>query len=230
MIIYKIINNINGKIYIGQTTRLLSDRWNDHKNLAIHGSNLHLYCSMRKYGIDNFSIEIIDTATSKEELNAKEIFWISYYNTTDLNSGYNNSYGGDINSMDFIPTRKKHKLSMMDDSVRNRISNKMREYRKNNPFTQETRKKISDKLQGNKNGLGKIRPISAVEATASAHRKHVYCVDKDGKVVKEFNSVKEAAEWVSSNRGFKSVRSGNRIIKRSFDKNVYIDGLKWIYK
>lgn len=110
MVIYKIVNNINGKIYIGQTTRSLSDRWKDHKKLAKQGSKLHLYCSMRKYGVDNFSIEVIDTATSKEELNVKEIFWISYYNTTDLSLGYNNSYGGDINPMDFTPTRKKTQI------------------------------------------------------------------------------------------------------------------------
>ena len=62
MIIYKITNKINNKVYIGLTTRTLKYRWSTHitesKNL---NNQKHLYRAMRKYGIENFTIEEIDS-------------------------------------------------------------------------------------------------------------------------------------------------------------------------
>lgn len=49
----------------------------------------------KKYGIENFNIEIIDIATTKEELNTKEIYWIKEYNATNREIGYNLTIGGD---------------------------------------------------------------------------------------------------------------------------------------
>ena len=230
MIIYKITNKINGKVYVGQTARSLNIRWAQHISASNNGSKLHLHCAIRKYGVDNFIVEVIDTATSKEELDCKEKYWISYFGSTDNNIGYNCSYGGESNPMDFQPTKDFHDKRMRDFSVRSKISKSMLDYRKNNPFTVDTREKISKKMIGNKNGAGKIRPKEAVEATSTAHMKTVYCVDTNNNIVAEFNSVKEAAQWVAGMRNFKSVRSGNRIIKRSYDNNEYIDGLRWIYK
>ena len=57
--IYKITNSINNKIYIGQTARTLNIRWKEHKVASI-SSDRPLYKAMRKYGIDNFHIEIIE--------------------------------------------------------------------------------------------------------------------------------------------------------------------------
>lgn len=59
MIIYKITNLINNKIYIGLTTCSLKERWNNHRH-CVKSDPRHLYCSMRKYGIENFKIEQID--------------------------------------------------------------------------------------------------------------------------------------------------------------------------
>ena len=58
MIIYKITNNINEKIYIGLTTCSLEYRWGRHLTEGRNEKNKkHLYKSMRKYGLENFSIE-----------------------------------------------------------------------------------------------------------------------------------------------------------------------------
>ena len=51
--IYKIINKINNKIYIGKTTQSIEDRFNQHKNKS-KKLNTHLYNAMRTYGISNF--------------------------------------------------------------------------------------------------------------------------------------------------------------------------------
>ena len=88
MIIYKITNKINNKIYIGQTTTDLKVRWKDHrrfKNRQMHP----IKYAIQKYGEENFIIEQIDSASSIEELNQKEEYWISFYNSTDKNVGYN---------------------------------------------------------------------------------------------------------------------------------------------
>ena len=79
--IYKIINTLNTKVYIGQTTRTLAARWKEHlRNCTTKSKQtMHLYAAMNAYGKDHFSIELLDTAGTLEELNEKEIYWINFY-------------------------------------------------------------------------------------------------------------------------------------------------------
>lgn len=73
--VYKITNLANHKIYIGQTIRPVEDRFKRHITDAINNKlDTHLARAIRKYGKDNFCIEIIDTACSQEELTKKRIF------------------------------------------------------------------------------------------------------------------------------------------------------------
>ena len=88
MWIYKITNIQNNKVYIGQTIRPVQDRFNRHLNDALHNViDTHFARAIRKYGKDNFSWEIIDTANTQEELTVKEKYWIQYYNS--VKEGYN---------------------------------------------------------------------------------------------------------------------------------------------
>ena len=88
MWIYKITNIQNNKVYIGQTIRSVQDRFNRHLNDALHNViDTHFARAIRKYGKDNFSWEIIDTANTQEELTIKERYWIQYYNSAK--EGYN---------------------------------------------------------------------------------------------------------------------------------------------
>lgn len=97
--IYKITNLLNGKSYIGQTSQKVEYRWNDHKNGKTSTENSPLKRAIEKYGWDNFSKEVIDTATSFEEALQKEMYWIEYYQTCipiyGTNSGYNLTRGGE---------------------------------------------------------------------------------------------------------------------------------------
>lgn len=91
--IYKITNNINGRIYIGQSVNI-SQRWKDHRT-KINSSyeyNTPLKRAFRKYGINNFTFEIIETC-SKDELDEKEQYYIEFYNSLTPN-GYNIQKGG----------------------------------------------------------------------------------------------------------------------------------------
>ena len=73
MWIYKITNIQNNKVYIGQTIRPVKDRFNRHINDALNNIiDTHFARAIRKYGKENFQIEIIDTAQNQNELNEKE--------------------------------------------------------------------------------------------------------------------------------------------------------------
>lgn len=108
MIIYKIQNKINGKIYIGQTVGTLEHRMSQHKangkKISVIGNAIH------KYDWDNFDVEVIDEAETIEELNRKEIYWIGYYKSLSPN-GYNLELGG-RNALHEEETRKKISQSL----------------------------------------------------------------------------------------------------------------------
>ena len=88
MWIYKITNIINNKPYIGQTIRPVEQRFHRHINDALNNIlDTHFARAIRKYGKENFIIETIDIASTQEELNQKEQYWIQYYDA--INNGYN---------------------------------------------------------------------------------------------------------------------------------------------
>lgn len=88
MWIYKITNIQNNKVYIGQTIRPTEARFHRHMNDALNNIlNTHFARAIRKYGKENFQIEVIDTAETQEDLNQKEQYWIQFYDS--VNTGYN---------------------------------------------------------------------------------------------------------------------------------------------
>lgn len=98
-VIYIIKNNCNDKVYIGQTLNL-NERWKQHKTAANREYNINnkysiLYPAMRKYGIKNFYIEVIEDNIPSDQLNQREKYWIEQYNSVRPN-GYNILAGGEI--------------------------------------------------------------------------------------------------------------------------------------
>lgn len=108
MFIYKITNLINGKIYIGQTTKSVQSRWRKHCKKSSNGCSA-IHNAIMKYGKDNFAIESVDTASNIEELNKKEKYWISSLNSI-YPTGYNLRLGGD-NSLHNETTILKQSLA-----------------------------------------------------------------------------------------------------------------------
>ena len=88
-IIYKLTNKISGKIYVGKTIHRLSERFSGHKC-----ANSVVGQAIRKYGVENFSVEVIEECDSLESLNEREKFWIRELNCKSPN-GYNLTDGGD---------------------------------------------------------------------------------------------------------------------------------------
>lgn len=91
--IYKITNQINQKIYIGLTRETIEERWRSHIKKAKQYPNRYLYDAMNHYGYENFTIEQIEECDDGV-LDEREIYWISYYNSTNSDIGYNLTDGG----------------------------------------------------------------------------------------------------------------------------------------
>lgn len=118
--IYKITNLVNNKIYIGQAIDI-QKRWREHLNCAKKQINTVLYKAMRKYGTTNFTIEQIDTASTKEELNNKEIYWIKKLNSINPEVGYNltaGGTGGDTFSLHSLQDKQEIKNKMSQTQKR----------------------------------------------------------------------------------------------------------------
>lgn len=137
-LIYKATNKINGKAYIGQTVKSLRKRKRDHLAAAFRpGADFYFWRAIRKYGPENFKWEKLCECASKVELDKKEKYYITYYNTFE--NGYNLTLGGEGN-LGWIPSEEiKKKISK---SRRGKLIGK------DNPFygkkhTKETRRKMS---------------------------------------------------------------------------------------
>ena len=95
-VIYLYRNQINNKIYIGQTLNLKS-RQSRHKNTKC---NTYFSRAIQKYGWDAFECIILEEVSAssreevKEKLNNLEIKYIAQYNSTDPTIGYNITYEG----------------------------------------------------------------------------------------------------------------------------------------
>lgn len=109
--IYKITNKINGHAYIGKATDI-ARRWRKHKGVGPedHEYEYPLYKAFRKYGIENFTFDVIEECLVSE-LDNKEIYWIAFYDT--YCNGYNQTKGGNS------PTHSKK----IDEKILNAIDN-----------------------------------------------------------------------------------------------------------
>lgn len=172
-IIYKIYNDINDKVYIGQTRQKLNDRWHAHKYNAEHKIyDYYLYRAMNKYGIDNFHIEIVEECPN-EELNEKEIAYINKFNSYAPN-GYNSTKGGDGNTKyDYNEVVKHYK----------ECGENMSECNRKYGYSYDT---ISNALQSQ--GL---KPHEFWEFSATP----VYECDIDNNILMEFPNYKAVVEY-----------------------------------
>lgn len=193
MIVYKITNKVNGKVYIGQTRGTLRNRWNSHcrnKKLSL------ITRAIEKYGRENFTIEEIDRAETREELNTKESRWIKELDSSNKEIGYNIMPGGDSNTTHSEETKViiSRKAREISDETRKKMSD-AKKGKKQSPelieariaprrgytWTEESKRKSSEKQKGRPKSLesiakmaaahrGKKRTPEAIEKTAAANR------------------------------------------------------------
>jgi group I intron endonuclease len=184
MIIYKATNKINGKVYIGQTTRSLEERIKGHLFDATRNSIFYFHKAIRKYGIENFEWEILCDATGKPKdiLDALEIYYIAKHRLIlGADNMYNMTKGGEGGSVLGRKCSEETKKKMCE-AYKKRPPNKYH-------YSEETRKKISE---ANK---GKIVSEETRKKMSEAQKGRVYIVSEEArKKMSEANKGKKLSE------------------------------------
>jgi group I intron endonuclease len=147
-IIYKVTNQINGKVYVGQTAGLLKRRKGDHVRKALAGSPYYFHNAIRKYGPDVFVWEVMCLCLSKDEADKKECEFIKGLNTK-FPFGYNLTDGGE-GTVGFSPTKEtREKISKAQKMYIQRTGNVPFKGMKHSA---ESRAKITAAQMGKKRG------------------------------------------------------------------------------
>jgi len=165
-LIYQITNILNGKIYIGQTTRKLKYRWRDHILLSTKPLNVKtplITRALHKNGSENFTIAVIEEVPDAQ-LDEREIFHIAATNSTNREVGYNMTAGGirtvwtdemrlaARNRQLGKPHPRKSPGPQTPEHIKNRMDSRKRNskpgYWKGKTVPQETRDKIATALRG----------------------------------------------------------------------------------
>ena len=171
--IYQIINDINGKIYVGKTERTIKERFQEHCKdyLKREYEKRPLYSAMQKYGIEHFHIELLEETDNPEE---REVYWIEQKRS--FKYGYNATIGGDgkkyidydlvIETYNQVKNQNKvaKLLNISSDSVHNILS------------------------------TNNIEIISSATVNAKLFGKTVNQYDLNGNYIQSFISAKSAAE------------------------------------
>ena len=177
MVIYEIVNSVNGKKYIGKHVGDVSDgRWYGHTSTLNKNkhSNCHLQHAWNKYGADNFQFNTIESdILTIDELNLREVFYIKKYKTMDDRFGYNLREGGTGGRLSEESKRKlsksllegyrtgrivtwnrgisrtdEEKLKMSLTRVKRWEEGKIISWNVGKPWSKKMKKKISESLVG----------------------------------------------------------------------------------
>ena len=197
--IYKITNLINEKVYIGQSVDI-NYRFNNHKsesfNPKSNAYNTAIHRAIRKYGVENFSFEVIEECT-KELLSEREIYWIAYYNS--YGNGYNLTSGGEgVPSID-----RQAVFNLWDDGLSIDEISKIISCEKHTAICILK----SYELYSNEESYKRGRKNAKKKAC-----KQVLQYDLAGNFIAKYNSVTEAANAVKTNKtNISSVLSGRQL-------------------
>lgn len=222
MYIYKTTNKVNGKIYVGKRVYRKKD------DKSYYGSGTILKRAIKKYGKDNFVKEIIEWCLTREELNQREIYWISKLDARNSLIGYNLASGGEGGNLG------KEAVKKIGDALRGR--KRSAEFCKavsiglsGKPKSKEHVKSVADALRGKKRAQKIIDKMSCAMKEKYANgwespvKRNVYQYNKcTGDYQTNYSSITKAAETSGVTR--KAI--SNNCIGKSKSSAGYI----WSYK
>lgn len=187
--IYKIINDINNKVYVGKTENSIEKRFKEHCSDAFRDRNEKrpLYAAMRKYGIEHFHIELVEETDNPEE---REIYWIGFYE--GYTKGYNATIGGDGKLLyDHNQILMELKQGLSGKEIAEKIGCCV-----DIVYEIAQKNNIDLKANGHKNFIEKRKSISAYS--------------KENIFLQSFESTVAAAEWCYKNKKCTTLNSGVR--------------------
>ena len=115
----------SGRRYVGQTKQSASQRWADHVRESNRESAGYFSRSIKKYGKDEFTQEILEKCGSQEEANEAEKKWIEFYQTNDPSRGFNLMIGGQHGETlyESVPDNHPWKITKLASDRLNEIKN-----------------------------------------------------------------------------------------------------------
>lgn len=155
--IYKIINLVNDKVYVGQTWQTIHIRFSKHKSPSEKGC-IKLHNAFNKYGRDNFKIELITFCSTQKIADELEVYFINKYDS--IKNGYNIREGGSRGKWSEESKKKlsqarkgkphPHKGRIISEKNRLELSerNKNNTYHLGKTHSDEAKKKMSISGQG----------------------------------------------------------------------------------
>jgi len=151
--IYKIVNIVNDKVYVGQTLHSAKRRFDCHmwaSRQEGHGKKFHN--AIKKHGAKNFTLIEVEKC-GRDILDEREIFWIAYYDS--YKNGYNSTTGGE--SGFFHSDETKEKIRQMSTGRKHSEETKklISKIGMGRTHSDEAKKKISIAKTGNKYWEGK---------------------------------------------------------------------------
>jgi group I intron endonuclease len=203
--IYKIINKINGQLYIGQTTKSLEERWRKHK--TTRSNCRYLKNAFNKYGLENFDFKLVCICFD-EDLNRFEIDYIKKYDSL-VPKGYNLRAGGENGGKHNDETKLK-----ISNSLKNRIDIVRTSHQLGKAHTEEIKNKISKALIGIKQ-----KPESIQKRREQLIKHRVFKYDNYNNIIEEFNGYTAAAKSLGINK--------NLIWKACNEKTKTCKGFIW---
>lgn len=141
--VYMHKNKINGKMYIGITSRSPEIRWGNNGLQYTKTKNPYFYNAIKKYGWDNFEHIILFENMTEQEAKSKEREFILEYHTCiydDIKMGYNMTFGGEGTLGRVASEETKRKMSESKKGEKNSFYGRH--------FSEESKKKLSDALKG----------------------------------------------------------------------------------
>jgi group I intron endonuclease len=177
--IYKILNKINNKVYIGSATDIRK-RWRDHKwylNHNIH-HNSHLQSSWNKYGVDNFEFSIIIECRINKLLIKEKEFMLKF-------NSFDNNYGYNVNDPEHSFLNRKHSektkkiLSLKKQGANNPMFGKcgIEHHNFNKPVSVETRNKISLGRKKTNTTIGENHPAAKLTSNDIIKIREMYFIE-----------------------------------------------------
>ena len=214
--VYKHINKLNGKVYVGQTSLGVNDRWKNGKGYK----NGIFRNAIKKYGWDNFEHIIVKENISKKEADLLETALIKEYK--ELGLSYNITDGGEgaPGYRHTKETRKKMSAKSKGRKFPEHVKLMVSARFKGVPFTEEHKLKISIALRGRR------KSEEARLKMKLSHNYHdlvkiVKC-DKIGNIICTYPSIAEA----SRDTGVLQTH----ISRCARGKRPSAGGFKWKYK
>lgn len=201
-IIYKISNDVNDKVYIGQTIYSLEFRYRQHLREYEKKTQRKLYIAMNEIGIEHFKVEVIEKC-KEQELDEREKYWIRYYNSQK--EGYNMTIGGNGGSIYDINDEEVNR--MWDEGLT--IGEIAKKYGCSTPI-------ISNRLKNNPS-------YSPQKAILRSNNKLVYGYDLKGILLYSFPSANAAERYFNNKEG-----CNISDCCRGVQKTAY--GLYWSYE